>query len=89
MARFDASVVETVEFASGGGTPDGLFQLGLMHCVGREVPLDLVSAHMWFNLAAARGNVEAKRYRMEIAGEMSRSEIAEAQRQAREWLRRH
>ncbi len=89
MARFEASVVETVEFAPGGGTPDGLFQLGLMHCVGREVPLDLVSAHMWFNLAAARGNAEAKRYRMEIAGEMSRSEIAEAQRQAREWLRRH
>jgi len=26
---------------------------------------------------------------MEIAGEMSKSEIAEAQRQAREWLRRH
>ena len=36
-----------------------------------------------------RGNAEAKRYRMEIAGEMSSSEIAEAQRQAREWLRRH
>ena len=89
MARFDASVVETVEVAPGGGTPDGLFQLGLMHCVGRDVPLDLVMAHKWFNLAALRGNAEAKRYRMEIAGEMSKSEIAEAQRQAREWLRRH
>jgi TPR repeat protein len=60
-----------------------------MHCVGRDVPLDLVTAHKWFNLAALRGNAEAKRYRMEIAGEMSRCEIAEAQRQAREWLRRH
>jgi uncharacterized protein len=36
-----------------------------------------------------RGNAEAKRYRMEIALEMSRAEIAEAQRQAREWLRCH
>ena len=52
MARFEASVVETVEVAAGGGTPDGLFQLGLMHCAGRDVPLDLVSAHKWFNLAA-------------------------------------
>jgi len=34
-------------------------------------------------------NAEAKRYRMEIAGEMSKREIAEAQRQAREWLARH
>jgi TPR repeat protein len=60
-----------------------------MHCVGRDVPLDLIMAHKWFNLAALRGNAEAKRYRMEIAGEMSKSEVAEAQRQAREWLRRH
>lgn len=89
MARFDANVIETVEIAPAGGTPDGLFQLGLMHCVGRDAPLDLVTAHKWFNLAALRGNAEAKRYRMEIAGEMSRFEIAEAQRQAREWLRRH
>jgi uncharacterized protein len=89
MARFEASVVETVEVAAGGGTSDGLFQLGLMHCVGRDVPLDLIMAHKWFNLAALRGNAEAKRYRMEIAGEMTKSEVAEAQRHAREWLRRH
>jgi TPR repeat protein len=89
MARFDARVVETVEVAPGGGTSDGLFQLGLMHCVGRDVPLDLIMAHKWFNLAALRGNAEAKRYRMEIAGEMTKSEVAEAQRHAREWLRRH
>ena len=42
-----------------------------------------------FNLAAIRGNDDAKRYRMEIAGEMSKRQIAEAQRQAREWLARH
>jgi TPR repeat protein len=89
MARFDASVVETVDVAPAGGTPDGMFQLGLMHCAGRDVPLDLITAHKWFNLAALRGNAEAKRYRMEIAGEMSKVEIAEAQRQAREWLLRH
>ncbi|HSR81113.1 MAG TPA: hypothetical protein VLL28_10075 [Hyphomicrobiaceae bacterium] len=56
---------------------------------GREVMLDLVSAHKWFNLAAVRGDADARRYRMEIAHEMSRAEIAEAQRQARGWLARH
>ncbi|MBX9592578.1 MAG: hypothetical protein K2X43_25095 [Hyphomonadaceae bacterium] len=82
-------MIETVEVASGGGTSDGLLQLGLMHCTGRDVPFDLVAAHKWFNLAATRGNAEARRYRTEIAGEMTKAEIAEAQRQAREWLRRH
>ena len=80
---------EACEIATAGGTPDALFELGLMCCAGRDVQLDMVSAHKWFNLAAMRGNEDAKRYRMEIAHEMSRAEIAEAQRLAREWLARH
>ena len=79
----------STDIAAAGGTPDALFELGLMYCAGRDVDLDLVSAHKWFNLAAMRGNEDAKRYRMEIAREMSKTEIAEAQRQAREWLARH
>ena len=39
-----------------------------------------------FNLAAMRGSVEAKVYRKELACEMASDEVAEAQRQAREWL---
>jgi len=89
MARLEMNTHEVFEIASAGGTPDALFELGLMYCAGRDVELDLVSAHKWFNLAAMRGNADAKRYRMEISGEMSKSEIAEAQRQAREWLSRH
>ena len=89
MARFEMGAFEAGEIATAGGTPDALFELGLMYCAGREVELDLVSAHKWFNLAATRGNGDAKRYRMEISQDMSRAEIAEAQRQAREWLSRH
>jgi TPR repeat protein len=89
MARFEMGTHEALELATAGGTPDALFELGLMHCAGRDVALDLISAHKWFNLAAMRGNEDAKRYRMEIARELSRTEIAEAQRQAREWLARH
>ena len=44
-----------------------LFELGMMYLVGREVPVDLVSAHKWFNLAAMKGNLEAIRLRREIA----------------------
>jgi uncharacterized protein len=90
MARFDVTPFDLTEMATAGGTADALLELGLLSCAGREdVGIDLVSAHKWFNLAALRGNAEAKRYRMEIAREMSKRQIAEAQRQAREWLARH
>jgi uncharacterized protein len=46
----------------------------------------LITAHKWFNIAASRGNADAKRYRSEISAEMSRAEISKAQRMAREWL---
>lgn len=66
---------------------DELFRLGLLYSTGQGgAPLDYVSAHMLFNLAAMRGSVEAKIYRKELADEMASDEVAEAQRQAREWL---
>ncbi|MCR5875461.1 sel1 repeat family protein [Phenylobacterium sp. J426] len=68
-------------------TGDELFRLGLLYSTGQGgAPLDYVSAHMLFNLAAMRGSVEAKIYRKELADEMASDEVAEAQRQAREWL---
>jgi TPR repeat protein len=68
-------------------TGDELFRMGLLYSTGQGgAPLDYVSAHMLFNLAAMRGSVEAKVYRKEIADEMASDEVAEAQRQARQWL---
>ena len=49
--------------------------------------IDPVTAHKWFNLAAVKGNREAIRLRREIADQMSESEIAAAQRAARDWLK--
>jgi len=66
---------------------DELFRLGLLYSTGQGgAPLDYVSAHMLFNLAAMRGSVEAKVYRKELSQEMDPVEVAEAQRQARTWL---
>ena len=56
---------------------------------GLEIEPDLVTAHKWFNLAAARGNTSARHYRSEIAQEMAPEEIAAAQKLAREWLQTH
>jgi uncharacterized protein len=69
------------------GDPEALFELGAIYSSGaRGTPIDLIEAHKWFNLAALRGNSEAHLCRAEIAGEMSKAEIAEAQKQARAWL---
>jgi TPR repeat protein len=85
MARMEIAT-ETAEFGGQTGMPDGLFELGMLYATGRDVATDLVAAHKWFNLAAARGNRSALSYRVELAREMSSEQIAEAQRQAREWL---
>jgi len=91
--HFEDAATDVSVHAIGGWTgrpaePD-YFGRGLKACTGRGAALDLVQAHKWFNIAALRGNAEARRYRTELALEMTRSEIAEAQRQARAWLARH
>lgn len=66
---------------------DELFRMGLLYSTGQGgAPLDYVSAHMLFNLAAMRGSLEAKIYRKELSQEMDSEAVAEAQRAAREWL---
>jgi hypothetical protein len=68
-------------------TGDELFRMGLLYSTGQGgAPLDYVSAHMLFNLAAMRGSAEGKIYRRELSREMDHVEVAEAQRAAREWL---
>jgi uncharacterized protein len=87
MARFEILDSNAAPLGEGPSAGDMLFELGMMYSVGRDMPIDLVSAHKWFNLAAAKGNAEAVRLRREIANQMSDAEIAEAQRAARDWLR--
>lgn len=66
---------------------DALFQLAMMYSSGSGgCPMDRVSAHMIFNLAAMKGSVEARVYRREMSMEMERDEIAEAQRAARRYI---
>ena len=69
------------------GDVDALFELGVTYSTGRGgVPVDLIEAHKWFNLAALNGSAQAQECRADIAEDMTAREIAEAQRQARAWL---
>ena len=71
----------------------GQYNLALSYARGEGTEADNVSAHMWFNLAAAsfpasdsRSRTAAMRGRDTIAGEMgTKADLSEAQRLAREW----
>jgi uncharacterized protein len=65
-----------------------LFSKGLQAFTGVGAEHDLVEAHKWFNIAAMRGNREALFRRRELADMMTQSQVAAAQKAAREWLER-
>lgn len=87
MARLEGMGIDDATLGEPNAAEDVFFQLGMMYSTGSTVPADYVSAHKWFNLAAMRGNTDAIRLRREIAEQMSESEIAAAQRAARDWLK--
>lgn len=79
---FDANLA-----AASRGNADAYFELGVAYSTGTDgVGVDLIEAHKWFNLAALSGVKEGGTLRAEIAAEMDRADIAEAQRQARAWI---
>lgn len=66
------------------GSAEDCFDLGVAYSCGTgDLPIDLIEAHKWFNLAALRGSEQGQSMRAEIAEEMTARQIAEAQRQAR------
>ena len=94
MARFEMPELTAAGIGAGLGeggpiTADTMFELGMMYASGREVPVDLITAHKWFNVAAMKGHAEAAQLRREIAVEMKDAEIGQAQRAARDWLKAH
>jgi len=73
--------------AAAQGDTSAFYDLGVAFSTGSHgVTCDLIEAHKWFNLAAARGHEEASWCRADISEEMTAREIAEAQRRARQWL---
>lgn len=69
--------------AAAAGDGEACHALGVAYSTDAR---DLVEAHKWFNLGAMHGHEEAGWCRADIAAEMTRSEIAEAQRRARGWI---
>ncbi len=59
--------------------------LGILYYEGEGVPQDYVQSHKWLNIATSRGDDIARKNRDIVAKRMTREQIAEAQRLAREW----
>ncbi|ALN73928.1 hypothetical protein [Aureimonas sp. AU20] len=87
MARFE---LQDADFGTALGTAmplgDTLFAMGLRLAAD---PAQVVSAHMYFNLADRMGVEDAAFHRQDLAGGMTRVQVARAQRLAREWLARN
>jgi hypothetical protein len=93
VPQADAEAARWFRLAADQGHANAQTNLGIMYDTGRGVPQDHVQAHMWFNLAASRSTGESRedavQNRDRAAGLMNPTQLAEAQRLAREWDAAH
>jgi len=71
------------------GNARAQFNLGVMYKNGQGVIQDDVYAHMWWNIAASSGNKNAVKSRGIVAKRMTPSQIAKAQKLARECVKKN
>jgi uncharacterized protein len=77
------------DVSSMNASAESCLAMGMKYCIGHGVAQNNIAAHKWFNIAAIKGSDKAKSYRLELSQEMSANEVAEAQRQARQFLTLH
>ena len=71
------------------GYADAQGNLGVMYVFGKGVTKDFVYAHMWGNIALMNGNEIGASVRGHVAEKMTSSQIEEAQRLARECVKKN
>jgi TPR repeat protein len=87
MARYE---MNNSDAAMGGEIRADVFcEMGLMYAIGRGCDIDLVAAHKWLNIAAIKGSDRAASLRADLTQSMSKMELAQALRAAREWMTMH
>ena len=80
-----AEALKQWRVAANDGDRRAMLALGRLHMRGLGAPQDYVEAHVWFNLAAARGEMEAVKERGALAEKMTPQQVATAQERARSW----
>ena len=82
------AAVQWYRRAAEQGHADAQSNLGVMYAQGQGVPQNYVHAHMWLNIAASHGDKTAVKERNLAEKKMTPSQIAEAQKLARECVRK-
>ena len=80
-----AEALEEWQGAADDGDRRAMLALGRLHEMGIGAPQNYVLAHMWFNLAASRGEMDAVAARDALAAKMTPQQVAEAQERASQW----
>ena len=89
----DREAIKWFRLAAEQGNGEAQASLGLSFASGRGVAQDFVVAHMWLNLACSslEGMIHdrTRDFRDRLATGMTESQIAEAERRARQWEADH
>ena len=91
-AAFDkgdyATALRAFKILAAEGNTDAQTMLGLMYAEGHGIKQDQVYAHMWGDIAASNGDENGANLRDMVVEILSPSQIAEAQKLARECVRK-
>ena len=85
MEKDNTEAVKWYRKAADQGHASAQNSLGIMYAKGWGVIQNDVEAYKWWNLAAAQGVGSAKKSKAIVAKNMTREQIAEAQRLSAEW----
>ena len=81
----DAEAVRWYRMAAEQGYANAQNNLGVMYANGEGVPEDYVQAYAWYSIAAAQDNELAEGNKEKVATDMTRAQIAEAQKLSRDF----
>jgi hypothetical protein len=88
VPKNDMTAVKWYRLAAEQGHAYAQINLGVMYGIGKGGIKDWVYAHMWLNIAASSGNKNAVKKRNIFVKRMTPAQIAEAQKLARECVRK-
>ncbi len=77
--------VQEFRLLANQGHAQAQVNLGIIYSQGRGVPKDNVQAYRWYTLAANQGDDLAEKFKDHLEKSMTPTQLAEAQRLAREW----
>ena len=89
VTKNDVESVKWYRKAADQGDAMAQFNLGSMYANGYGVVQNYVVSHMWLNLARAQGDEGARKNMEILVKRMTKAQIAEAQKMAREWQEKH